>query len=191
MDLKIDKSTIKALSNDTRVDILKKLNSRRYTQSELASLLHLSVPTIKEHLDSLISSELVTKVDEGRKWKYFALTKKARNILEPEKVNLFIVLSTTVLSAVGVVASLLRKPLTPPMAQRSALMVAESNVAADAAVEGGSFGAKVAASANGMPVASEPSFLFVFSLVLFIFSILAATYFYVRRINTKKKVGVL
>ena len=65
MQLKLDKTVIKALSNDTRISILKALKSRRHTQSELATYLDLSVPTVKEHLLALEKAGLVEMHDEG------------------------------------------------------------------------------------------------------------------------------
>jgi DNA-binding transcriptional ArsR family regulator len=105
MDVKLDKAALKALSNDTRVDILKELQRRRHTQSELAEELELSVPTIKEHLTALEKAGLVEMHDEGRKWKYYSLTKKSKAILTPESVNIFIVLGTFILSVIGGVYS--------------------------------------------------------------------------------------
>ena|SRR3989344_3739814 len=105
MDSKIelDQKAFKALAADTRISILKHLKSRRYTQSELAELLELKVPSVKEHLLALESAELVKKVDEGRKWKYYELTSKAKAILDPEKKQILITLAVFLLSAVGTV----------------------------------------------------------------------------------------
>ncbi|MBW3019574.1 winged helix-turn-helix domain-containing protein [Candidatus Woesearchaeota archaeon] len=105
MEVKLDKAALKALSNDTRVGILKELQRRRYTQSELAEELGLSVPTVKEHLVALGKAGLVEMHDEGRKWKYYSLTGKSKAILQPESVSIFIVLGTFILSVIGGVYS--------------------------------------------------------------------------------------
>ena len=49
----LDQDTFKALATGTRVKILKTLDKRRHTQSELSAVLKMSVPTIKEHLSAL------------------------------------------------------------------------------------------------------------------------------------------
>jgi len=105
MDSKIelDQKAFKALAASTRVSILKHLKSRRYTQSELAELLDLKVPSIKEHLQALEKAELVKKIEEGRKWKYYELTAKAKAILDPERKQIFITLVVFLLSANGTV----------------------------------------------------------------------------------------
>lgn len=75
-DLELDLNLIKAISSDKRIDILKLLNKGRKTPTDIAKELHLSTPTTLEHLDKLIENDLVQKIDEGRKWKYYSLTNK-------------------------------------------------------------------------------------------------------------------
>ncbi|MCX8200354.1 MAG: winged helix-turn-helix domain-containing protein [Candidatus Micrarchaeota archaeon] len=79
--LAVDRAVRKALSSESRVLILKQLSIRRHTQSELAKLLSITSPTVLEHLSVLIESGLVEKVDEGRKWKYYQLTGKGRELM--------------------------------------------------------------------------------------------------------------
>ena len=105
----LDKESFKALAVDTRIDILKTLGSRRHTQSEVASELELSVPTIKEHLDALVKAGLVERHDEGRKWVYYSLTKKGRAILNPEEKKFWIALGVFVLSAASVGTGVVRQ----------------------------------------------------------------------------------
>jgi predicted transcriptional regulator len=88
----LDNITFKALAVDTRVDILKSLLKRQKTQTELANELNLSVVTIKEHLDKLSDANLVKKIDNGRKWKYYHLTEKARCVLFPERKKIWVLL---------------------------------------------------------------------------------------------------
>ncbi len=101
MDIRLDKETFKALASGTRVDVLKLLNQRRHMQTEIAAVLHLSVPTVKEHLDALEKAGLVERHEEGRKWKYYSLTKKGKGVLNPEEMRIWIVLAMLVFSVVG------------------------------------------------------------------------------------------
>ena len=78
--ISLDSNVFKALSAKSRVDILKHLNHRKYTQSELSQLMNIKVPSVKEHLNELEKAELVKKLDEGRKWKYYELTYKAKSL---------------------------------------------------------------------------------------------------------------
>lgn len=75
-DLELDLNLIKAISSDKRIDILKLLNKGRKTPTDIAKELNLSTPTTLEHLDKLIENDLVQRIDEGRKWKYYSLTNK-------------------------------------------------------------------------------------------------------------------
>src|SRR3990172_656044 len=108
MDIRLDKETFKALASETRVDVLKLLGQRRHMQSEMASALGLSVPTVKEHLDALEKAGLVERHEEGRKWKYYSLTKKGKGVLNPEEMKIWIVLGLFILSFVGGVVTMFR-----------------------------------------------------------------------------------
>ena len=101
MDIRLDKETFKALASGTRVDILKLLGQRRHMQTEIAAVLSLSTPTVKEHLDALEKAGLVERHEEGRKWKYYSLSKKGKGVLNPEEMKIWIVLALFVFSVVG------------------------------------------------------------------------------------------
>ena len=103
----LDLATVKALAGETRVRILKQLQERNYMQTELGTTLKLAVPTIKEHLNALENAELVHKIDEGRKWKYYELTQKGKAILTPPQDNttLLVLLGTWIAAVVGGIVS--------------------------------------------------------------------------------------
>ncbi len=111
----LDQATFKALATESRISILKHLKSRRYMQSELAKLLDLAVPTVKEHLDAMDKAGLVLRIDEGRKWKYYELSPKGRALLAPEEESqqLWVMLSVTSLAVLGGLAGLIRSRLAP------------------------------------------------------------------------------
>ncbi len=103
----LDQESFRALASEVRVDILKKLDERRQTVTDLSGLLSLSKPTLLEHLEKLQAAGLVKRVDEGRKWIYYELSQKGRRLLHPEKVAIVLALSSAaVLAAAGVVALL-------------------------------------------------------------------------------------
>ena len=70
-------------------------------QSELSFELNLSVPTVKEHLNALEQAGLVERHDEGRKWKYYSLTKKGKAVLQPQETTILLVLGLFILSVIG------------------------------------------------------------------------------------------
>ena len=103
----LDRESFKALASEVRVDILKKLDERRQTVTDLSGLLDLSKPTLLEHLEKLQSAGLVKRVDEGRKWIYYELSQKGRRLLHPERVAIVVALaSAAVLAAIGIVSFL-------------------------------------------------------------------------------------
>jgi DNA-binding transcriptional ArsR family regulator len=79
----LDTESLKALSSEARGKILMALDKKRMTLSDLSRELNLTKPTLKEHLDKLESTQMVRKEDEGRKWKYYSLSRKGRQILHP------------------------------------------------------------------------------------------------------------
>jgi len=145
----LDQESFKALASDVRVGILKRLDVRRETVTDLSNLMTLSKPTLLEHLEKLQSAGFVKRVDEGRKWIYYELSDKGRKILHPERVAITLALGIAVaLAAIGAflvltaeVAIMRGSPLlnaSAPSAQRSLL--------------GGPFG--FAALAFGLAIAS-------------------------------------
>jgi DNA-binding transcriptional ArsR family regulator len=102
----LDEKSFKALSADSRVNILKNLGDRRRTLSELSQKLELGNSTVKEHCDILVNAELIKQIDEGRKWKYYELTQKGKQIIQPslfEEVKVLIVLCLSTLVVGGFV----------------------------------------------------------------------------------------
>ncbi|ADC65817.1 transcriptional regulator, ArsR family [Ferroglobus placidus DSM 10642] len=87
---KISVEEAKILMNKFRTKILKHLSERRYTASELARLLNLSVPTVHYHLSLLEKAGFVRKVRSNRKWKYYELTEAGKSILRKKSLRIII-----------------------------------------------------------------------------------------------------
>jgi len=77
----LDTSSFKALSSESRLSILRSLDQKDKTLTDLANELELSLPTVKEHMDILLEAGLVVREETTRKWKYFSLTQDARRLL--------------------------------------------------------------------------------------------------------------
>jgi len=105
--ISLDKETFKALAGETRVQILKELGERQKTQSELAAKLHLSAPTVNEHLCLLKKAGLVQEIDDGHKWKYFSLSAKGKSILNPGEKQILLVLSVLTIAFAGLILMIL------------------------------------------------------------------------------------
>ncbi|MEM5790670.1 MAG: DUF5667 domain-containing protein [Candidatus Aenigmatarchaeota archaeon] len=84
-EFKIQRNLLKTIIADTRVEILKALEIRPMTASELSKKLKKHVTTVSEHLDLLKNSNLVERLERpGRKWVYYKLTKEGKKVLHPE-----------------------------------------------------------------------------------------------------------
>lgn len=107
-EVRLSSSEFKALASETRASIIKLLRERNHTMTEISKKLRLAAPTIKQHLGILECAELIEELDEGRKWKYYSLTRKGKNIFSPETpVNVLIVLAVSVLCIIGLMNSFL------------------------------------------------------------------------------------
>lgn len=105
----LDREAFRALASGSRVGILKSLDARRKTLTELSKQFGMSASTVKEHMDNLSSVGLVVQKDEGHKWKYYELTRKGRKILHPEETKIWIMLSVSVLAMAGITYDLLSR----------------------------------------------------------------------------------
>lgn len=104
----LDADTFRALASSTRLTVLKSLDERRKTLTELSRDLALNKATVHEHMALLTAAGLVKKRDdEGRKWIYYELTWTGQRILHPEATTTFnLLLALSVAAAGGGVAML-------------------------------------------------------------------------------------
>lgn len=132
----LDREVFKALASDTRLDIMKALDVRQKTVTELARELNLNKATVFEHLEKLSQVELIQKIEDDRKWVYWQLSWKGRRLLHPEKITLALLLSTalgTLLTAFAAGWIWLRSNLAPQdAASGDAGIMAERSIAAPA-----------------------------------------------------------
>jgi DNA-binding transcriptional ArsR family regulator len=94
-DVELTTKDFKALSSEVRNSILKLLHERNHTLSEFAKKMNMAMPTVKQHLRVLEEVGLIEIKDEGRKWKYYTLTRKGRKVVAPEETNFLIVIGGT------------------------------------------------------------------------------------------------
>ncbi|MBD3398614.1 ArsR family transcriptional regulator [Candidatus Micrarchaeota archaeon] len=99
--IKLDRRSFEALAADSRVRVLKAISKRRKTLTELSKELGLSVSTTKEHLDVLVDAGLIIQKDEGRKWKYYELSRKGKGIVNPYPAKFVIMLAVSLLLVLG------------------------------------------------------------------------------------------
>ncbi len=105
----LDRESFKSLASESRVSIMKSLDARRKTLTELSKQFGMSPSTVKEHMDNLCKAGLTIQMDEGHKWKYYELTSKGKNVLHPEYTKIWILLSVSALAIVGIFYDLFSK----------------------------------------------------------------------------------
>ena len=115
--ISIDKKALFALASETRIEILRKLDEKRMTLTEMAEELGISKPAVKKHITKLEEVGLIRKRDEGRKWIYYELTPKGRQILHPEsRTKIILMLFSAIVALIGGLFEILRfvsKPVKP------------------------------------------------------------------------------
>ncbi|MBP2142951.1 DNA-binding transcriptional ArsR family regulator [Methanococcus voltae] len=130
MQIEIDKKVIKALSARSRVKILKKLNQKRYTVTELSKALNLSKSTVHEHLSIMLDGGLVEKHDDGHKWIYYGMTSKGKLILNSQFEKTIVLFPLSVVAFVSGFYSLFiygkGTIVSPMMARTTAISYGEA-----------------------------------------------------------------
>ncbi|MEO2116808.1 MAG: winged helix-turn-helix domain-containing protein [Methanocaldococcus sp.] len=89
---------MKFLFSKTKIEILKKLNERNYTISELSKILGKSKSTISEHLNTLYEMGLVDK-ERHSKWVYYKITNKGKKVLE--NLEALILMVSSIFALIG------------------------------------------------------------------------------------------
>jgi len=176
----LDEKSFKALSAESRVNILKSLGERRRTLSELSHKLSLGNSTVKEHCDILANAELIKQIDEGRKWKYYELTGKGKQIIVPsflQEARIMIMLCLGALVIGGIIFIMLQGMLGATGAQYFAGDQAASPLLNDSSTKAATGAGEVldATAAAVTPAPEEIRFVMQgISLEAFTISVLAA-----------------
>lgn len=101
----LDCDSFKALSSHVRIDMLKRLDGRGLTVTDLSKALKISKSAAFKHLAKLVEAGLIERQDDPRKWVYYKITNKGIKILHPERAKVSILLSwALMLFGVGLVA---------------------------------------------------------------------------------------
>jgi DNA-binding MarR family transcriptional regulator len=183
----VDFKTIKALSVDARLNIIRAISGKPKTLTDLSDELGLAASTIKEHLESLVQAGLIEREETDRKWKYYSLTRKGQRIIGKSETSAVFLLFTSIFFAIagfaGLLVRFLSRSAPGKMLVRSAMpdtmeiletgiMEENAMLAMDAAAE------PVAAAGAGFSwLATHPGFI---AATLCISGILLAGFFVLR-----------
>jgi DNA-binding transcriptional ArsR family regulator len=90
----LNRDAFKALASDTRLDIIRTLDGKKMSLTELSKATSLNKATLHEHLNKLTEAGLVKRIQrEGHKWVYYKLSWKGESLLHPENTKIVIVFS--------------------------------------------------------------------------------------------------
>ena len=179
----LDKHSFMALASESRVRVLKKLDERRMTVTELSKRLEMSKPAVLKHLDKLVTAGLIKKIENKRKWVYYSLTLRGKNILHPERVKITLLLSTSLISLFGAIAMFLQS--SKESIHRSMVQGNFSDSTVNRASEG------LMEKANTAPlITTDPSFFYIGIFLVGVTVILVIIAFYIWRNRYKKNLFI-
>jgi DNA-binding transcriptional ArsR family regulator len=167
----IDRDVLKVLSADTRMDILKLLNEGARTPSYLGKHLNKTDPTIIEHLDIMVKTGLVKKIEQpGKKWIFYTLTDRGKGIISSKSRRLVIIISTSLLILAGGILSMSYFP------QQLGTFARETQVSS-AVSEGKGF------------VASTPvsNYLFYLGIILITISLIGIIFYFYKKSKARSQ----
>ncbi|NIO43968.1 MAG: ArsR family transcriptional regulator [Candidatus Aenigmarchaeota archaeon] len=107
-EFKISRRMLKVVTADTRIDILRALEERPMTASELSRHLNKHVTTVSEHLNILEKSDLIERVERpGRKWVYYKISNSGKKLLHPgyNRVVIFLSISVILIAGLALISS--------------------------------------------------------------------------------------
>jgi len=92
----LDRDSFKALASDTRLDILRALDSKKLSLKDICGITNLNKATLHVHLSKLLEAGFIKKKErDGHKWVYYKLTWKGESLLHPENTRIVIMFSVT------------------------------------------------------------------------------------------------
>jgi DNA-binding transcriptional ArsR family regulator len=95
----LDIDAFKALASDTRLEILKTLDGKNMSLSEISRVTSLNKATLHEHLLKLHQAGLIKRKErEGHKWVYYKLSWKGECLLHPENSRIVVMFTASFLA---------------------------------------------------------------------------------------------
>ena len=92
----LDIDSFKALASETRLDILKVLDGKKMSLTDICHVTNLHKMTLYEHLTKLTEAGFINRIErEGHKWVYYKLSWKGESLLHPENTHIVVLFSTT------------------------------------------------------------------------------------------------
>jgi len=98
----LDIDAFKALASDTRLEILKTLDGKNMSLSEISRATSLNKATLHEHLLKLHQAGLIKRKErQGHKWVYYKLSWKGESLLHPENARIVIMFAASFVAMIA------------------------------------------------------------------------------------------
>ena len=105
----LDRDAFKALASDTRLLILRSLDGKKMTVTELSTVTQMNKATMHEHLSKLQAVGLIKRNErEGHKWVYYKLSWKGASLLHPENNRIVVMFSATFLALIAGIGGIIK-----------------------------------------------------------------------------------
>ena len=180
----LDKEAFKALASDTRLDILRCLDGKKMTVTELASVTNMNKATLHEHLNKLSTVELIKRVErEGHKWVYYKLSWKGSCLLHPENNRIVVMFSATILVLIAGIVGIINyisSMIIPSITQDGGMLTAPEKGAED--MNGLTY-----VSDQGSNLSANPYFLYLAIICIIAFVILFMVSYKKYQLNKEPK----
>lgn len=119
MKVELDRRSLFALASDTRLEILKALETNRRTVSQLADLLGIDKAAVHRHLKKLEEGGFVSRT-EDHGFVYYALTWKSRDLLNPnDRTKIVILISSSLVCLLAMIVVVYLAASSGPSSQWS------------------------------------------------------------------------
>lgn len=100
--MEMDFKTVKALSSQTRIQILNCILERERTPTEISKDVNKSKSTVSSHLEKLLESELIVKnKEDGRKRVIYEPTNKAEHIVKGKEKKVRFSITSSIISTLA------------------------------------------------------------------------------------------
>ncbi len=177
----LDRDAFKALASDTRLMILRSLDGKKMTVTELSNVTKMNKATMHEHLSKLHAVGLIKRNErEGHKWVYYKLSWKGASLLHPENNRIVVMFSTTFLVLIAGIGGIINyvSRLKPVVFELGSIEETKNYDMNDAVMLGGERSSEIVAN---------PFFLYIAFACIICFLVLLVISYKRYKFNKKPK----
>jgi len=177
----LDRDAFKALASDTRLKILRSLDGKKMTVTELSAVTKMNKATMHEHLSKLHAVGLIKRKErEGHKWVYYKLSWKGSSLLHPENNRIVVMFSATFLVLIAGIGGFINhvSQLGPVVSKYDAIEETKNYDMNDAVMLGGE---------RAGDIGTNPFFLYIAIVCIIAFLVLLVISYKRYQFNKKPK----